>query len=194
MANLFHHRSGRTFLGFLLLILYALSFSHSCCFSGQIGISKSVTSSMSLLQDDSMAPTIHNWSYSEIVADEYFLIWANVTDDESGVKNVTATADVISGEANGSVFLLEFNGSLYVTDEAILAFNNTYRLWVASYDNAMNYRISFGRTIDLHPIDPEDVTKDPYLTMPYVVGSTIALLAAIILITVYYTKSKKTPN
>ena len=194
MANLFHHRSSRAFFGILLLSFYALSFTHSFCFSEQIAISKSASSSMSFLQDDSMAPTIHNWSHSEIVADEYFLIWANVTDDESGVKNVTAIADVISGDANGSIFLLEFNGSLYVTDEAILSLNNTYRLWVTSYDNAMNYRISFGRTIDLYPTDPEDVTKDPYLTMPYVIGSTIALLAAIILLTIYYTKLKKTPN
>jgi hypothetical protein len=146
-----------------------------------------------MLQADTNAPTIHNWSHSEITADEYFLIWANVSDDDSGIHNVTAVANVISGEANDSVFLLEFNGSLYITDEAILAFNNTYHLWIESYDNAMNHRIGWRRTIDLIPIDPEDITKDPYLTMPYVVGSTIAVLSIIILVSIYYLKIKQAP-
>jgi hypothetical protein len=191
MANLPHHRSSRGFFWITIIILYAFS-PLPTYYILEEGIDSGVEfSSLSILQDDSMAPTIHNWSYSEVVADEYFLIWANVTDDVSGVKNVTATADVISGEANGSEFLLEFNGSLYITHEAILTFDNTYRLWVASYDNALNYRISYGRIIDLIPTNPEDITKDPNLTMPYVVGSTIALLAVILLVSIYYTKTKK---
>ena len=138
-----------------------------------------------------MAPTIHNWSHSEIFADEYFEIWANVTDDDSGILNVTANADVTSGNGTDSVFLLEYNGTLYVTDEAILAFNNIYRLWVESYDNAMNQRISYGRTIDLTPTDPANITKDPNLTMPYVIGSTLALFVVIIVFSFRYSKTKE---
>jgi hypothetical protein len=84
--------------------------------------------------------------------------------------------------------LLEFNGSLFVTEEAILTFNNSYRLWVESYDNEMNRRTSYDRTIDLIPADPEDITKDPNLTMPYVIGSTVGLLAVIILVAFYYSR------
>jgi hypothetical protein len=137
-----------------------------------------------------MAPTIHNWSHSEVIADEYFQIWANVSDNDSGVFNVTAVADVLSGDANDTVFLLEYNGSLFITNEAILKFNNTYRLVVESYDNEMNHRISYGRTIDLLPTDPTDVTKDPNLTMPFVISSSAALFLVIILVSFRISKTK----
>ena len=191
MVNPISYRSSRSLFGIIILIIYVmlpLNIHNTSDF--ELGSMSSISSSL-ILQEDTMAPTIHNWSYSEIVADEYFIIWANVSDDDSGILNVTAIADVTSGEANDSVFLLEFNGSLFITDEAILNFNNTYRLWVESYDNEMNHRISYGRTIDLHPTDPTDITKDPNLTMPYVIGSTLALLALIVLISFYYSKTKR---
>jgi hypothetical protein len=192
MTNPILCRSNRGLFGILILIL-----STFCCLTSSNIPSQTQNSDSyffsSILQTDVMAPTIHNWSHSEIKADEYFSIWANVTDDDSGILNVTAKADVISGDGNDSIFLLEFNGSLYVTNEAILAFNNTYRLWIEAYDNAMNYRLGFGHTIDLVPINPEDIPKDPYLTMPYVIGSSIALLAVIILVSFYYSKIKGHP-
>jgi hypothetical protein len=54
----------------------------------------------------------------------------------------------------------------------------------------MNVQNSYPITVDLR-IPPTSSDKDPFLTMPYVVGSTIALLAVIILIVFYYSKGKK---
>lgn len=172
---------------FLFLILYAFSINYNYDPIRYTPISSSSSVNSSILQNDTVAPSIHNWSHSEITADEYFIIWANVTDDESGIHNVTAFAEVVQGDANDLSFALESNGSLYVTNEAILSFNNSYRIWIEAYDTAMNHRSSYSRLVDLIP--PE-TTKDPYLTMPFVIGTTIILLAVIILLAIYSSKRR----
>ncbi|MGQ4872394.1 MAG: hypothetical protein ACP6IT_11265, partial [Candidatus Thorarchaeota archaeon] len=102
---------------------------------------------------------------------EPFGVWAEVHDSGSGVKNVSLVIRTEAG--NTTRHALSFNDSLYVAQIQPLRANHTYVLFIEAFDNSDNVATSYARTIDTYVSQPS--APDPTVTLPYVVGSTLAV-------------------
>ena len=125
-----------------------------------------------VLAQDVLRPEISDWGIEgDPAALEPFGVWAEVHDSGSGVKNVSL---VIRNEAgNITMHPLSFNDSLYVAQIQPLGANHTYVLFIEAFDNSDNVATSYARTIDTYV--SHSIAPDPTVTMPYVVGSTLAV-------------------
>lgn len=139
------------------------------------------------LAQDTVRPEIANWGIDGVVSSvASFVVWANVTDSGSGVLNVTA---VIRRNTNGTLttrHLMLFNGTFYVATVAPLDANNTYTIWVESYDVALNLAQSFSRTFDVYVAVTSHV--DPYITFPFVIGGSLAAFFVAVFLSYLYDK------
>ena len=142
----------------------------------------------SLAQEDTLRPEVSEWgltgNYDQGGA---FTAWANVSDNDSGVKNVTFVIDPFE-----DYHPMTFNGSFYEVFVAPLEVNYTYSVWIEAFDNASNRATTYVRIIDLTigNYTPFDQT----VTMPVVVGSSLALMAGAISLAYVYDKRQKTDN
>lgn len=131
----------------------------------------------STLLQDTLRPEIYQWGLDNPVnAETAFTVWANVSDRDSGIQNVTAFLQQDIDEPISSI--MSFNGSFYTTSFAPVESNHTYSVWIQAYDEAGNLATGYARNFDLRIfIDPEIVAG---ATMPFVIsGSLVTLVVAI---------------
>jgi len=132
---------------------------------------------------DTLRPEIHAWGFEGPINQGLpFVAWANVTDSESGVRNVS----LIIGPMPGSETLQELfnNGTHYVSAIPGLTTGILYSFRILSYDMANNSGTSYTRTVDMRPVTT--TTIDPSVTAPIVVGSSLALMGLVIIVSVAY--------
>ena len=147
-------------------------------------LSRQETSTHSFMAQDTAGPTISGWNVSaSAYRAEPFDVWAVVTDDDSGVQNVSL--QVRNSVSTINWYLMPFNGSHYIESVPALPINESYTLRVFAFDMANNSRNSYVRNIDLRISGP---LIDPNITMPVVVGSSIGLFALVIVLTYFYDK------
>ena len=165
-----------TFLG--IIIVSALLFSP-------------VNASFSISQDTT-APTIHAWG---IEGDPGlglgFDVWANVSDDEilndddPEVRNVTVRVSGPNMTLNG---LMIFNGTFYTGSVPAFPNDGTFTVRIYAYDLTNN-----SRNTAIEYIDDEGepvIPIDPNVTMPFVVGGSIGLIAIVIGLALFYDKRR----
>lgn len=151
----------------------------------------SLTSSYSLAVNDTLRPEISGWGLEGPVTQGLpFSAWANVTDWESGVRNVSLS--VLNNTGYRSKYALGFNGSLYKASIAGLALNATYTLTVIAFDMANNSATSYHRTVDLR--GTTSTTIDQSVTAPIVIGSSLVLMGAVVALSVIYDRKRGAPT
>ncbi|MFW9793123.1 MAG: hypothetical protein ACFFEE_02380 [Candidatus Thorarchaeota archaeon] len=93
------------------------------------------TRRMNYSQLDTTPPTIHSWgTIPESIGNDGFLFWAEVTDDLSGIENVTLYAEVSGGDIH--LFPCTFSDSNWSTTVGPLV--SISNLWIVAYDWGMN--------------------------------------------------------
>jgi hypothetical protein len=139
---------------------------------------------------DTLRPEIHAWGFEGPVTQGLpFVAWANVTDLESGVRNVS----LIVGPVLGIETLHELisNGTHYASTISGLATGTLYSFRILAFDMANNSATSYTRTVDMRPITT--TTIDPAVTAPIVVSSSLALMGIVIIVSfVYDRRSSRT--
>ncbi len=145
------------------------------------------------LAQDTVRPEIANWNIDgSVSSDAPFVVWANVSDSGSGVLNVSAVIRRTTNGTSTTRHLMSFNGSFYVATVAPLEANNTYMIWVESYDVALNLAQSYTRTFDTYVSAISRV--NPNISLPFVVGgSLVAFLVAVVLSYSYYKRNPRMP-
>ncbi len=143
-------------------------------------------SRFTLSQGNKIRPNIYAWGVEgDPELGLGFDVWANVTDDDSGLRNVTVQ---ISGPNMTLNSLMTFNGTYY--NGSVPAFPNDglFDVNIRAYDLANNSRISYNLLFQYeeNPVIP----IDPTLSMPFVVGGSIGLIAVVIGIAVVYDRKK----
>jgi hypothetical protein len=137
--------------------------------------------------DDTLRPEIHSWGVSGTVdVGSIFQVWANITDDSSGVLN--STLIIKQDGAPYSRVLMPFNGTHYVVSAGNFAVNHTYSLEIAAYDNAGNSGLSTRMTYNLYK--PATQPVDPISTLPVVVVSSLVFLVIVTGIAWFYNLRK----
>jgi hypothetical protein len=154
---------------------------------------ESVSKCLDNLAQDAVRPEISNWSIDGSVSSiASFVVWANVSDLNSGVLNVSV---VIRRTTNGTLTtkqLMSFNGTVYTATAGPLDANNTYTIWIEAYDVALNLAQSYSRTFKLYVGSTSSV--DPYITFPFVVGGgLVTFFAAVVLACIYDKRNPRVP-
>ncbi|MFW9850053.1 MAG: hypothetical protein ACFFF4_13025 [Candidatus Thorarchaeota archaeon] len=140
---------------------------------------------------DTIRPEIYGWGIlGHIGESPTFTVWANVTDNDSGVENVTVNIRQDGGSP--VVTLMSFNTTFYTLTLPHVELNHTYTVWIESYDVAGNVATSYSRNFDLR-IDT--VTNlDPIVTLPYVVSVSILTLVVVLWLSNEYNKRNPRPE
>jgi hypothetical protein len=138
---------------------------------------------------DVLRPEIYGWGIDGALSDgAAFTVWANVTDEDSGINNVTA--NVRQDDGSPVVTLLSHNSTFFTAILSGVELNHTYAIWVESYDIAGNVAVSYTRNFDLRIVSNPEL--DPIVTLPYVVS--ISLLALGIAIGLSYIYNQRNPR
>ncbi len=135
---------------------------------------------------DTLRPEISAWGIEGNPQVASFRAWANVSDPQSGVRNVTLFVERRGVSLHN--YSMQFNGSLYVTEVPRLEANSTYALYVMAFDMANNSATSYRINIDTH-VPPE--IPDLTVTEPWVVGSSLVLALATIAVTYVYDRRRR---
>jgi hypothetical protein len=114
-----------------------------------------------------------------------FDVWANVTDDGPGLRNVTVQANGPNMTINN---LLTFNGTFHTGSVPAFPNDGTFYVSIRAYDMANVTRTS-NVIIIIYESNPVP-TIDPSETMPYVVGSSFGLVVLVTGIAVIYDRRK----
>ncbi|MFW9908627.1 MAG: hypothetical protein ACFFEF_08630 [Candidatus Thorarchaeota archaeon] len=179
--NLRTQRSATIFISFMivaLIVLHSMPTTHP-------GDQFSVSGTPILSQDDTIRPEIYEWGLDGTVNNETsFVVWANVSDVGSGIKNVTA--NLRQDTLDVSEYIMSFNSTFYRVAFPPVESNHTYTIRVRAFDNANNSALSFPRSFDLRII-PGTIT-DPYVTLPIVVSSSLVLLVLVAVVAREYDK------
>jgi hypothetical protein len=132
-----------------------------------------------------VSPTINDWGIigkpNESVV---FTVWANVTDDDNDLANVTVH---VNGPNTAINKIMPFNGTLNVTNLDAFIDYGIYDIYVTATDLANNTRV--GRHIFVEIQADVTTLPDPNLTMPVVVVSS--LIAGFIVFVVAYFYEKR---
>ncbi|MEM2142432.1 MAG: hypothetical protein QXS20_01420 [Candidatus Thorarchaeota archaeon] len=144
-------------------------------------------SSSEVTGNDTVRPEISRWGIvGNARGGEAFLAWAVVW-DESGVQNVTLMIQPSVSPLYSQP--LGFNGTMYVSDVAPLAANQTYSLRILAFDMANNSATSYAIIIDRRTTSG---AIDTTATMPVVVSSSLALAAVVITLSHLYDRKRPT--
>ena len=139
-----------------------------------------------LSQTDEIRPTVYDWGIiGEPELGDSFLVWANVTDDNSGVRNVTVH---VNGPNVTVHNLMTYNGSFYNAPVHPFPNSGTFNIYIRAYDMANNTRTSYDVNI-IFEANPVQVI-DPSVTMPIVVGSSLGLMAIVFGLAMFYDRRK----
>ncbi len=128
---------------------------------------------------DTLPPTIWNWGYEpHDFAGGNLSVWAEVSDDIAGVKNVTA---VVSLNETTLEFLCTYNGSLWTTQFSIRAFEPEHGvlLMVQAYDRGLNSATTEWVTL----VEPTSGTSNgahALYSMMFIVPYTFVLVVLIL--------------
>ena len=114
-----------------------------------------------------------------------FDVWANVSDDDMDLKNVTVEVVGPNMSLNN---LLTFNGTYYTGFVPVFPSDGEFRVRIIAYDLANNTRTSGPVYIEYeeNPAPP----IDPTVTMPIVVGSSLGLIVIVVGLALVYDKRK----
>jgi hypothetical protein len=144
---------------------------------------------ISVSAQDTIRPEIYSWGIDGNIGESpTFTVWANVTDNASGIQNVTANIRQDGGERE--VSLMTFNSTFYAVTLPHVELNHTYLVWVESYDNEGNLAVSFSRNFDL--MIYTDITIDSSVTFPYVISAS--LITLVMAIGLSYEYNKRNPR
>jgi hypothetical protein len=116
-----------------------------------------------------------------------FNVWANVTndavvnDDDPGIKNVTVR---VIGPNMSVRNLMTFNGTYYTGSVPAFPNGGTFNVYIIAYNQTDQPRTSSNVYITYNPDAPEPV--DPSVTMPIVVGSSIAIMVVVVVLALVY--------
>jgi len=136
---------------------------------------------------DTLRPSIEVWNISRSAYEgEPFTAWADVRDLVSGVRNVSLK--IQDSALNRTEYELFHNGSYYVASIGRLQSNRSHDLWISAFDMANNSATTYRLTVNL--IESTYTPVDPWVTMPTVVSSSLALMAMVICLAVVYDKRR----
>ncbi len=175
-----------------ILLLVALTLATSLVLSGNLAACDSGSNAGEEMvsesrfisyRADTLRPEIHAWGFEGPVTQGLpFVAWANVTDLESGVRNVSLIVDPVLGiETLQELFN---NGTHYIGTIPGLTTGTLYSFSILAFDMANNSASSYTRTVDMRPIST--TTVDPSVTTPIVVGSSLALMGIVIIVSIAY--------
>ncbi len=135
---------------------------------------------------EAASPTIWAWGVEgEPELGQGFDVWANVTDDDLDLVNVTVEVVGPNMSVNN---LMTFNGTFYTGSVPAFPNDGEFSVRIITYDLANNSRTSGRVYIEYEenytpPIDPE-------VTMPVVVLSSVGLMAVVITLALVYDRRK----
>jgi hypothetical protein len=136
---------------------------------------------------DTLRPSIEVWNISRSAYEgEPFTAWADVRDLVSGVR--TVSLKIQDSALNRTEYELLHNGSYYVASIGRLQSNRSHDLWISAFDMANNSATTYRLTVNL--IESTYTPVDPWVTMPTVVSSSLALMAMVICLAVVYDKRR----
>ena len=136
---------------------------------------------------DTTPPNIWAWGLEgQPELGQGFDVWANVTDEETGLRNVTVQAYGPNMTLNN---LMTYNGTYYTGSVPAFPNPGTFYVKIRAYDLANNTRTSAVREVvfeaNTTPTIPEDAT------LPAVVGSSIAVMAMVIVLAMVYDRRRR---
>ncbi len=141
-----------------------------------------------VISQDTLRPEIFAWGFEgDPSLGNPFLVWTNVSDTGSGIRNVSVVVEQLYG--NSTNYLMDSNGTHYVRTLPGLPENHTYTLFILAFDNANNSATSYSRTIDRHP--PPPATVDPAVVMPWVVGSSLGFAVIVLFLSLFYARRRE---
>ena len=118
-----------------------------------------------------VSPSIYDWGITgKPNMSEPFTVWANVTDDDFDLANVSV---YVNGPNTTIRETMAYNGSLYVENLDALLHTGTYDIYIVATDLANNTRVSRHENIELQT--ETTTVVDPGITMPYVVASSLSI-------------------
>ncbi|MFW9965048.1 MAG: hypothetical protein ACFFCX_15870 [Candidatus Sifarchaeia archaeon] len=139
-------------------------------------------------QDD--GPDIYHWGIEgEPELGQGFDVWANVTDEETSVLNVSV---VVSGPNMTLNSLMPFNGTLYTGSVPAFPNDGVFNVLIRAFDTENNSRESYDVdiTFEADPVIP----IDPWVTMPIVVSSSIGMMALVAGLALVYDRRRNGPT
>ncbi|MDH4214352.1 MAG: hypothetical protein OEV85_10555 [Candidatus Thorarchaeota archaeon] len=135
-----------------------------------------------------VSPSIYDWGITGRANESAaFTVWANVTDDDLDLANVSVHVD---GPNTTIHELMPFNGTFYVTNLDALHNFGLYDIYVTATDLANNTRE--GRHISVEIIPDTTEPPDPSITMPIVVISSVITGFIVCVVAYLYAKRKLT--
>ncbi len=129
---------------------------------------------------DTNAPTIWNWGYEpDDFAGGDLSVWADVSDDIAGVKNVTA---LVRLNETTLAFMCTHNGSLWTADLTIGAFQPEHGVQVTmqAYDRGLNLATTDWLTLVEPTSDTSNGTYTPYIMMFTIPFSLVLVVLVVI--------------
>jgi len=136
---------------------------------------------------DTLRPTIEVWDISRSAYEgEPFKAWADVRDPGSGVRNVSLI--IRDSVLNRTEYEMLHNGIHYAASIDRLQANRSHELWLLAFDMANNSATTYHMTVNL--IESTYTPIDPWVTMPTVVSSSLALMAMVICVAAVYDKRR----
>ncbi len=135
---------------------------------------------------EAVNPTIWAWGIEgEPELGQGFDVWANVTDADFDLANVTVEVVGPNMSINN---LLTFNGTFYVGSVPSFPNDGEFSVRIKAFDLAGGSRTSARIYIDFesNPVIP----VDPLLTMPIVVSSSLGLMVVVVGLACIYDRKK----
>lgn len=135
-----------------------------------------------LISQDDNQPDIWAWGIEgEPELGLGFDVWANVTDQDDDLKNVSVQ---VLGPNMTYRNLLVYNGTFHTG--AVPAFPNdgTFSVRIRAYDLENNTRTSYPVYIDFET--NRTPTIDPSVTMPIVVSSSVGFMVLVVVLAIIY--------
>lgn len=168
-----------------IVIITLLATMTLCYCNWQItGVIDESQDNNTISQDDNIVPNIWAWGITGRANESVpFIVWANVTDDGVGVKNVSVH---INAPNYTLVEELLYNGSFYERLLDPFLFPGEYRLIVRAFD--MNNNTRTGGIIYVTIVPPEEIPIDEGLTMPVVVATSVLLAIIVLMAAMLYDK------
>ncbi|MFX1483449.1 MAG: hypothetical protein ACFFCP_09690 [Promethearchaeota archaeon] len=135
-----------------------------------------------VLSQDVTAPNIYAWGVEgDPLLGQGFDVWANVTDDGLGVRNVSVQ---VTGPNMTLNDLLTFNGTFYTGSVPAFPNDGHFIVNIRTFDIANNTRTSYPLHFDY--VADLVIPPDPTVTMPYVVLSSLGLIGVLIISAIIY--------
>nr|KXH73144.1 MAG: hypothetical protein AM325_08045 [Candidatus Thorarchaeota archaeon SMTZ1-45] len=135
-----------------------------------------------MISQDSNEPDIWEWGIEgEPELGQGFDVWANVSDQDDDLKNVTVQVIGPNMTINN---LMTFNGTFYTGFVPAFPNDGTFSVRIRAYDLENNTRTSTLVYIDFES-NPTP-TIDPSVTMPIVVGSSVGFMVFVVGLALLY--------